>query len=411
MTNPSWQADPSGRHELRWWDGQRWTDHVNDHGLTSADPLQPYTPPAVVPPAVAPSAEPPRLQPPTFAQPTIAQPTIAQPTIAQPTIAQPLYPPTVAQPAYGIQQQWAAAPPPLAPNHTPLIVGGVVAVLAIGVGAFFLLKGDDTPGNTIATTIPDTTEVVDTTTPLETTTEVPTTAPGPTVSGDLLVAMLPADADVPADWTRYSDADPAPTSQSGPGTGFCGLTNSVGRAQLAGSTAQGFGPGWDLPDQSSFTADLYAFADVDSASSFLTAILKDANSCTGNPVRYTMSEADAQWFDDDGSLDATQWSIEEQPGATANTDTKAAESVQAFVDERYTTTVDSTDYAVTGTSVMLYERWGKYVISFSLYGRWGYTGWPDASPYEHQPTIAELSTAANLVRDTVLKRLAAAGLI
>ena len=401
MTNPSWQADPSGRHELRWWDGQRWTDHVNDHGLTSADPLQPFTPPAATPPGVAPIVEPHTLQPPSF----------EPPTIAQPTIAQPLYPPTVAQPTYGVPQQWAATPPPLAPNRTPLIVGGVLAVLAIGVGAFFLLKGDDTPVATITTTIPETTDVVDTTTPLETTTEVPTTAPEPTISGDLLVAVLPTDADVPAGWTRYSDADPAPTSRSGPGTGFCGLTNSVGRAQLAGSTAQAYGPGWDLPDQSSFMLDLYAFPDTDSAASFLTAILKDANSCTGNPVSYTISEADAQWFSDDGSLDATQWSVEEQPGATVNKDTKAAESVQAFVDQRYTTTLDSTNYAVTGTSVILYERWGKYVFSFSLYGRWGYTGWPDASQYEHQPTTGELSTAADLVRDSVLKRLAAAGLI
>ncbi|HKO85810.1 MAG TPA: DUF2510 domain-containing protein, partial [Actinomycetota bacterium] len=25
-----WLADPSRRHELRYWDGQRWTEHVSD---------------------------------------------------------------------------------------------------------------------------------------------------------------------------------------------------------------------------------------------------------------------------------------------------------------------------------------------------------------------------------------------
>jgi len=35
----SWLADPSGRHELRYWDGTRWTEHVSDKGVTSVDPV------------------------------------------------------------------------------------------------------------------------------------------------------------------------------------------------------------------------------------------------------------------------------------------------------------------------------------------------------------------------------------
>jgi len=34
-----WAADPSGRHEHRYWDGTRWTDHVADQGRTSVDPI------------------------------------------------------------------------------------------------------------------------------------------------------------------------------------------------------------------------------------------------------------------------------------------------------------------------------------------------------------------------------------
>jgi len=34
-----WFADPSRRHELRYWDGQRWTEHVFDRGTQAVDPM------------------------------------------------------------------------------------------------------------------------------------------------------------------------------------------------------------------------------------------------------------------------------------------------------------------------------------------------------------------------------------
>ncbi|PKQ19852.1 MAG: hypothetical protein CVT66_07965 [Actinobacteria bacterium HGW-Actinobacteria-6] len=34
-----WLADPTGRHELRYWDSRAWTGHVSDVGVTSSDPL------------------------------------------------------------------------------------------------------------------------------------------------------------------------------------------------------------------------------------------------------------------------------------------------------------------------------------------------------------------------------------
>lgn len=36
---PEWYPDPTGRHEHRYWDGQRWTEHVADGGVQLADPL------------------------------------------------------------------------------------------------------------------------------------------------------------------------------------------------------------------------------------------------------------------------------------------------------------------------------------------------------------------------------------
>jgi hypothetical protein len=38
-SGPGWNADPSGRHELRYWDGQGWTADVSDQGTTSTDTL------------------------------------------------------------------------------------------------------------------------------------------------------------------------------------------------------------------------------------------------------------------------------------------------------------------------------------------------------------------------------------
>jgi uncharacterized protein DUF2510 len=36
---PSWSPDPSGRHQLRYWDGTSWTANVSDNGVTGQDPV------------------------------------------------------------------------------------------------------------------------------------------------------------------------------------------------------------------------------------------------------------------------------------------------------------------------------------------------------------------------------------
>jgi len=35
---PNWYPDPLGRHELRYFDGSQWTEHVSSHGRQSVDP-------------------------------------------------------------------------------------------------------------------------------------------------------------------------------------------------------------------------------------------------------------------------------------------------------------------------------------------------------------------------------------
>jgi actin-like ATPase involved in cell morphogenesis len=54
VMDAGWQADPSGRHEYRYWDGSGWTDDVSDGGVGSTDPMP--SAPASTPPSAAPPA-------------------------------------------------------------------------------------------------------------------------------------------------------------------------------------------------------------------------------------------------------------------------------------------------------------------------------------------------------------------
>jgi hypothetical protein len=36
---PSWQADPSGRFDFRYWGGDEWTEFVSKDGEQSTDPF------------------------------------------------------------------------------------------------------------------------------------------------------------------------------------------------------------------------------------------------------------------------------------------------------------------------------------------------------------------------------------
>ncbi len=38
-TPAAWHPDPTGRHELRYWDGLQWSEHVSDAGAATVDPL------------------------------------------------------------------------------------------------------------------------------------------------------------------------------------------------------------------------------------------------------------------------------------------------------------------------------------------------------------------------------------
>lgn len=54
MTAAAWLPDPTGKHELRYWTGDSWTEHVADDGVQTTDPA-PTEAPAPASPAAAPT--------------------------------------------------------------------------------------------------------------------------------------------------------------------------------------------------------------------------------------------------------------------------------------------------------------------------------------------------------------------
>ncbi|MDO8364243.1 MAG: DUF2510 domain-containing protein [Actinomycetota bacterium] len=441
MTTASWQPDPMHRHEYRWWDGQAWTEHVNDSGVAGVDPLgmastaptqaMPMQPMSMQPGPELPMA----VQPPTQPQPPIGaqayQPPVASQVWGTPgaDVQHPTIAPPGGIPTGTVLATYGADPASSGPNRkTGMIVGAVVAVVALGAGAFFLLGGDDdnstvagtstsapgssvetstSSGNGTATSVVASTQspttVVATTVPRTTT---PVTTPG--VDGDALVAAMPAAADAPADWSFYSEPDPAPAAEAD--GGFCMAGNNTYRAQEVGSLADAYGPSWDLPSSGWFGVDAYAFANDAAADEFLTATEAQANGCMTESPQGTVPEAEAEWFDD-GYGDDAVWSWVKNSAAYPEATPIADALVRTVSDEFYVTNYGGFDYGVTYTSFARFERFGNIVLVFWLDGSHDYNGFDGEPDWAYTPTDADLDASAAVVRPAILQRLAQAGLV
>jgi len=122
VTDAGWNPDPTGRHELRYWDGSTWTDHVSDRGVAATDPIADAT---AAPAQASPAAQP---------TPARTAPT-PDPTQVTPTSATP--------PATPVFTGGAAVS--TGRSKTSMLIGGAIAVaVVVAAGAFFLLRGDDT---------------------------------------------------------------------------------------------------------------------------------------------------------------------------------------------------------------------------------------------------------------------------
>lgn len=57
VSHGRWCPDPFRRYEMRWWDGNRWTEHVSSSGQQLVDPLGTAPPAPDVPGPVAPTED------------------------------------------------------------------------------------------------------------------------------------------------------------------------------------------------------------------------------------------------------------------------------------------------------------------------------------------------------------------
>ncbi|MEP6625887.1 MAG: DUF2510 domain-containing protein, partial [Acidimicrobiia bacterium] len=64
-----WHRDPSGRHELRFWEGDAWTEHVVDEGIPGLD----YPTRSGRPPEGATSTPTPTIEPPSPPEPALPE--------------------------------------------------------------------------------------------------------------------------------------------------------------------------------------------------------------------------------------------------------------------------------------------------------------------------------------------------
>lgn len=157
MSSPAWQPDPTGRHQYRYFDGTKWTEHVSNHGTASVDwqlpsqdgptgPAVPPTAPGAVDPPEAWSAHaaPTGLAPPSGAAtspPTSAVPSVPTPQTPTMPTASPGGPPLHDATGGSFWKNWWVWL-----GVVVLVVGAIVAVV--------LIAGGDDEGEQVVVPIP-----------------------------------------------------------------------------------------------------------------------------------------------------------------------------------------------------------------------------------------------------------------
>lgn len=226
MSSAGWWPDPLGRHEMRYHDGSRWTQHVSDHGAVSVDAIA--TTPLPTPEAASPTPMPAPSEP-LSAMPPPSQPMRA-PAAETPSVS-PFAPPGSpfgAPPEPGSQVPFGAAPVPPTPliqeaGTSKKLMWFVVALLAIALIAAAVIavatQGDDSEGEVAGTetTVVTTASIAGTevppspapTTAAPSTEALPTTAPPATTA---IPATTPPTASAPPD----TPSDGVPDGGAGP---------------------------------------------------------------------------------------------------------------------------------------------------------------------------------------------------
>ncbi|WP_170223198.1 DUF2510 domain-containing protein [Nonomuraea turkmeniaca] len=225
QTPAGWYPDPYGEPQLRWWDGNQWTDatHAQEPAQQPASgpqQPQPQTASGPQPPQPQAASGPQQQSPPAWSA-TPANPTLqyGQPIFGQSAYGQPT-PPT---------QQWGGAqlpgpgygPPPKQSNPLPWVFGGLAALVVVALivvaGIFFVNRSN----TEIA--LPSPTETAESQEPP--TDEPPPSQPPPSQGAEQLPQPIDSritdpqagvSYQVPEGWTvpeRINSPTPSPTQQ------------------------------------------------------------------------------------------------------------------------------------------------------------------------------------------------------
>ena len=408
MTPPGWHPDPFRRHELRWWDGTTWSEHVSDQGRAGIDAVGA----ARVTDAGA------GWLPPTIQQPTTPPSPSWAPgaTLPQPTVQQP----AIAAPAGG----------PRRSSAVPWVIGGLFVALLVGGGALLALRGgSDDDSSSMSTLLPDTSVAPSTTGPFvlpttsspPTTTEpVGTTAPettlpaGTPATGDVLSIALPTPDEVPADWAATGVGTAVDfEGGSGPGQGLCAGDGESVRAWSLGSLGNAFSDYYELPSTAQVSYWLVGFPDAESASAYLAATAEQAGTCA-ETITYDLPEgAEPGQYDGfaDGFGDDAVWAFTETAGSAPSSVAGADESLELGLAVDYSTVSEGRDYGGSYGALRLFERYGSVVLVTELFGEWDLRGFADTDLPDYQPAAEDLVAASDVIRPIVLDRLRAAGVV
>ena len=176
----------------------------------------------------------------------------------------------------------------------------------------------------------------------------------------------------------------------------------------AGAAATVWGPGFDIDDGSYFSVDAYAFPTVEAAGDFLRATEAQVVGCT-SPATYQQPESEFDMLED-GTGDAAMWTFVEMPTSTYAVTTEADDLLQVPMDILVSTQADGTDFSLTITNHVWYERHGNIVLTYMLEGWWGFSqgGDPD---WAFQPTTEATGAASAVVRTQIVMRLTEMGVL
>lgn len=146
--DPSWQPDPTGRHQYRWWDGMAWTDVVANHGIESRDPYpstagQQSPGAAGGPRRIVVSTDPETMRraqvdpTPMAGIPVSRDPTVSSPTVRTVSIGANGTGQNPGRPGDATSSLYATPPPP-SRRHIGRIAAALLVALGVIFGALYL---------------------------------------------------------------------------------------------------------------------------------------------------------------------------------------------------------------------------------------------------------------------------------